>query len=196
MGEFGPLVIAPQSFAGTLFFSDGQNSGWSETYYRPDQSYGTFSTALNALANNRAKFLHSAYSITGCRISDLSVFGDSFLPNWTFPIVGGMADSVFKRPPPDLATNLRIEAGPFMRGRKYIRGVILQEVNGEYAQLDVFDPLVAPYVQSLLQFSHLVKKKPPLVSELHPISNVVVVGMTRRKAGRPFGVPRGRRRRR
>lgn len=186
------------NFGVTLFFDDGQESGFSETYYSPFGGYGAAASAAGTLITARLGIMVNLYRITGCRISDLDVFNDSYLPSLKFPQVGSLA-TLYGRPPPSLAANVRMEAGPFRRGRKYIRGIPVDMFSGESCLLPALNGAAwTAFVYALAVTWSLKTTVNPVTRsyDLNAITNVLMIGATRRRPGRPFGLLRGRRVRR
>ena len=182
------------NYQATLFFDDGQKSGWSESYYRPDTSYSVVAGELQTLVTKRIVFLHNLYRITGARISDLDIERDSYLPvlSQPFPINGTYIDTAYGRPPPALCMNVRVEAGPFHRGRKFMRGLALGLIDRDGLSISTNPLGFDAFVLELQNWALKVRVLPNGYA-LQGISNAVIRGIVRRKPGRPFGSLRGRR---
>lgn len=189
------------NFQCTLFFSDSQKSGWSESYYFVGPSYQSASTALQGLIAVRLPIMHGSYQITGARISDTQGGRNSFLPDLGLPLFGQAAADQFLRPPPSLAALLRFEAGQKHRGHKFLRGFNLSEIKGENllssSVITGFNDFAAEIVKNwslrLQQvFHHTGQKDTRGPVSFSQITAVVPIRACRRKPGRPFGVPRGR----
>lgn len=185
-------------FQATLFLGDGQNSGFSESYFWTGPDYTAAAAATATMAAKRLAPLHMEYQLIGMRISDVAIFGDSYLPTIPaspFPIQGEASDALYKRPNPAIAALHRMEAGPLHRGHKFLRGIPLQLITGEHLKDLTTIVGYSTWISELIANWQLAVTLHGTGTKVYlPISRIIALGDVRRRPGRPFGAPRGRRR--
>lgn len=187
----------------TAFFRLG-DAGWSETYYNAATVYTDAQTRFIALMNARMALCPDSVFVSGLRISDPSVSGDSL----TIPISAVNSQGTFETfTTQDTSVNLAADAlllqlfaSPAAKNRKFLRGIPRECItDGRYtpAEAEGWTLQLNAYIDHLAQPGAnrwLVRTRPNGgLATYFPILSVQVIRPTTRKAGRPFGLQRGRR---
>lgn len=113
----------PTNFKCNLFFGQG-TYGWSETYYREEESYNACLEALDKLREKRIALLAKGASCIGSRVSDDAFQNDGQVlepPNVPVEQVNDPNEAGVDQPWTCLL--LRLQAGPVYRRQLYIRGI-------------------------------------------------------------------------
>ncbi len=186
-------------YKGTLFFLAGPN-GWTERYFLNAISLGDASSALLSVIVGRLPILHETCAIVAATISDIAIRGDSFSllsaqENGSFVDATGYLDV-------DVALLVKWQVGVFSRNKTFLRGIPLgQTFDGGYSPSFTYIPLMTTYATDVLvncffPIPGALNPTPPpkYLYTYGPASTYSIkTRLARRKSGRPFGLPRGRR---
>jgi hypothetical protein len=186
-------------YKGTIFFTAGTN-GWTERYFMNGSSLGTASAALLSVIADRLPILHTACEIVAATISDIAIRGDSV------PLIGvseaGTAVDTTGYLDVDNAVLVKWTVGVFSRNKTFLRGIPnAQQSSGVYDPASPFTTNFAAWAGSVLAncffaIPGALNPTPPpkYIYSYGPASDYTVNHrIARRKSGRPFGLPRGRR---
>jgi hypothetical protein len=186
-------------YKGIVFFSGGFG-GWSERYFLLSSTPAGALTNLAAVYNARKAILHEDCGIGPAYISDVAIRGDS-MPYLVAPSAGTFADALGFLDL-DVCFIIKWQVGVFTRNKTFVRGVPLSmTLNGEtnftvpYAAL-VNDWTNAVEANCVMPITMRNPTPPPnyIPTSYAPIlAGNLVTTLARRKTGRPFGLPRGRR---
>jgi hypothetical protein len=186
-------------YKGTIFFQAGSN-GWTERYYMNGSSQSAAGAALLSVVVGRLAILHTGCQIVAATISDIAIRGDSIAligvaEAGTFADTAGYLDV-------DVALMIKWEVGVFTRNKTFLRGIpIGQTLDGNYNPTSPFSSLLNTYTVDVFSncffaIPGMLNPTPPpkYLYSYGPASDFVVGHrLARRKSGRPFGLPRGRR---
>lgn len=189
-------------FKGTIFFH-AADKGWSETYWLKGPDIGSASAQLIGILDARVALSPSAVKTDYLRVVDAGNPRISTAPDipagdvmGTFVSPGGHAFT------PDAAVLARaFSADNASRSRWFLRGFPVEMVNLTGAGEDNELTFPAAWTTSFADWVTAVKAGAQLVHRTapHTFTNVAIdhiVSSTAyhiRRAGRPFGLPRGRR---
>lgn len=122
-----------------LFFEDNQRGGFAETYWETAADVQTAQNDALNLINLRLTFLQTKYAIVSGRISvtksgTLRTRQTQLVAAPAFPAFGldTGADPTKLEGNPEVALNLRLEAGLAYRGRLFLRGIAPLNYDGEH----------------------------------------------------------------
>jgi hypothetical protein len=186
-------------YKGTLFFQATPN-GWTERYFMNASTLSDASAALLSVIVGRLPILHEDCSIVAATLSDIAIRGDSF----NVLSVGEVGSAVDTTGYVDVDNALLIkwQVGVFQRNKTFLRGIPNgQQRDGVYAPSLPYIALVNTYAGDVLANcvfpapGPLNPSPPPkyLYSYVPGLSYSLKTRLARRKSGRPFGLPRGRR---
>lgn len=189
-------------FKGTIFFH-AADKGWSETYWLMGPDIGTASAKLVGILDARVAMSPSAVKTDYLRVVDAGNPRISTAPNipagdvqGTFVSAGGHAFT------PDAAVLARaFSADNLRRSRWFIRGFPVEMVNltgaGEDNELTfpaAWTTAFGAWAAAVGAGAVMVHKTAPHTFVTTPIDHIVSSTTYHiRRAGRPFGLPRGRR---
>jgi hypothetical protein len=179
-----------------LIFIESSGSGWVESYWMQATDYTTALNDLDAVCSNRVGLSPVGVKFVNLRVSDVTVRGDSLSK-----VPTGTAGTFATGTPvdPDIALRIKQQAGPPARSTRYLRGmpdVVFTFNPITYVPGHVtFTANLAnyfAYLSSKTQHVHRTAGTPPVYTT-SAWTVFVANGATIRKAGRPFGLPVGRR---
>jgi hypothetical protein len=163
-------------------------------------SQGAASSALLSVVADRLPILHTACQIVAATISDIAIRGDSIpligvAESGTFVDTTGYVDV-------DVALLIKWTVGVFSRNKTFIRGLPNgQQLDGVYTPTSPYSALVFAYAGAV--FANCFFPIPGALNPTPPPKYLYSYGpasdftvnhrLARRKSGRPFGLPRGRR---
>ena len=186
-------------YKGTLFFH-WEDFGWTESYFAVNSATGAAQSNILTIATARMALSRPDVICDRGIISDIAIRGDAIeIPG--FPIVGTNADAGTTQIP-DIALLMKWKVGVYNRNKTFLRGYPLMEgPAGGYTPSLGYPALVTAYVDAVKV--NAVMKEPtgdnptPPPKLLYVFAPVLAGTITqlvhRRKTGRPFGQPRGRR---
>jgi hypothetical protein len=186
-------------FKGTLFINTA-DAGWTETYYINAASLAAASTALGNILTPRQGVSRSEVKFPVGRIVDLSAPRTSLLLTVVAP-AGTWAGADLSTVDPALAILVRMgSADGLTRSRHFLRGIPSLQINGAATDPITWGPTAGyttalnAWIAAVQANAVLAKKTAPLTYTTKAITNMAIstVG-TIRRAGRPFGLRRGRR---
>lgn len=186
-------------YKGTIFFQAASN-GWTERYFMNGSSQSAAIAALTSVIVDRLPILHVSCSVVAATISDIAIRGDSIqvigsAEAGTFVDATGYLDV-------DNALLVKWEVGVFSRNKTFLRGIPNgQQLDGVYTPTSPFTALMFAYTGAVFSncfFPIIIGPNPtPPPKYLYtygPASDFTLNHrIARRKSGRPFGLPRGRR---
>jgi hypothetical protein len=186
-------------FQGLVFFGAPPLSGWTEKYWLNYPDYTTAALALGEVCTLRLGILHTSVTLITATISDPTVRGDAF----PVPGIGGFGTAVDLAGfmPPDYCINVEWQVGVYTRNRTFVRGWpvgeqqdgFLTPSSGSTTALNDWTSIV---IANCVFKQTIPNPTPPpnrLVSFPPATAAFARNGLVRRKTGRPFGLPRGRR---
>lgn len=181
------------------YFFQVANYGWSENLFVSQPSGDAAATKFNSLRDLRLPTLSPDCELTGGRISDVNVKGDSYPTTTTFPTPGtyavpaGATSAISQN-----CVRVLFNAGPLIRASRFFHGVPADQY-----EATKFNPTVGwqATLESLLTAITTgcgsKTKIPGAVAApfytLTPYSGNEIMGGDFKKVGRPFGQPVGRR---
>lgn len=182
----------------TYFYQAG-NAGWSENFFASSASGAAAATLFNSLRDQRLPLLSPDVLLTGGRISDVNVKGDSYPTTTSFPTPGtysvpaGATSAVGQN-----CLRVLFNAGPLVRANRFFHGIPADQ----YAATK-YTPTVG-FKDTLDSFMAFVgtgfgaKTKIPgaVAAPFYSLTSYTgweEFGGDFRKIGRPFGQPVGRR---
>lgn len=185
-------------FACTAFFQDvAHGYGWSETYFiaKPDPlGIQAARTAFDVLIAARLEVLTDIHEVSAGRVSDVAILNDSLLVAG-LPLPGQVVSTVVTACEPWTCLNVRMEAGPEFRGRKFFHGILETtfQDNRNYAPAN---PQAAEWTAlfTLLEDEWDLRVEHPLLTHYESITKCIPRRQTTRKVGRPFDLLVGRHR--
>ena len=180
-------------FVGQMFFEGPDGSGWSEVYYSDDTDYVTALSDLSNLATDRRGFLPASCDLVYLRISDPDVRGDAL-------VAGGRSAGLYTAgvscEETSVAVLVRWENPNFFHSNHYLRGVPHDCVgDAAFVPTSTYTTAFNAYVTALKAGWMFARKNqtPPPKFALTPIVTASITRLVTRRAGRPFGLQRGRR---
>lgn len=185
-------------YKGTLFFI-GPGQGWTESYGMKDSTPAGAISQLLDVAAARSHILHTNLLIQDGRISDVAIKGDS-TPALGEAIIGTAVDTAGYLDL-DVALMTKWQVGVFSRNKTFVRGIpVGQTIDGDIFMTGPFATSYANWVDAIIANCLMyAQTSPPVPPPPFPKSWQVILagaaapGLHRRKTGRPFGQPRGRR---
>ena len=186
-------------YRGTVFFT-WTDFGWTESYYLIGSAPGSAGTNLVNIVNARMALSRSDVIATRAVISDVAIRGDAILQAG-FPIVGTNAD-LGTTQIPDVCLLVKWKVGVYNRNKTFLRGYpLLEGPAGAYSPSIGYPAAVTTYFNAVM--ANAVMKEPTGLNPTPPpkllyvyatvLGGVIDTLVHRRKTGRPFGLPRGRR---
>lgn len=191
----------------TVFFRAVDRSvGWTERYFLSALTYDAALIVANEIAVARAALMRNDVEIPYIRVSDIGIRGDAVVAS---PSIEGTFQPETTLDPLQLSTepwsalNLRLEAGPLYRGRKFLHGIPQSVVQGK--RIFLLGPFEAPLAALrtiLLQSTVLWVRDKTVAQPAEPlppvmvraqITDVVPIALVNHRIGRPFGLQVGRR---
>ena len=176
------------------------NNGWTEKYYLLASSPAGAAGNLLAVIADRLAMLHVDCVVQTAFISDVATRGDSI------QIVGasepGTAAGATGFLDLDLALLIKWQVGVYLRNKTFVRGVpLVQQLNGVWTFVSGYGSLVETWIATVLSncvFPITTRNLTPPPNYIKASYAAATDGITnplvaRRKTGRPFGLPRGRR---
>ena len=186
-------------YQGIVVFAGGLN-GWTEKYYLLASSASGAAANLLAVIAERLTFLHSLCSVQTAFISDVAIRGDSI------QIVGAVEPGGYTDATGfvdlDIALLVRYQVGVFSRNKTYLRGLPASTlVNGVWVFGSSFTTILGIFFAAVQTncVMPVTTRNPTPPPNYIPASYAAIAGFqtnprpARRKSGRPFGLPRGRR---
>jgi hypothetical protein len=186
-------------YKGTIFFQ-AASSGWTERYFLNGSNQTSASAALLSIIVGRLGILHVGCEIVAATISDISIRGDSL------PVVGVAESGIFADATGyldvDVAVLVKWSVGVFTRNKTYLRGIPNgQQENGTYMPTTPFITAMTTFAGDVLANAFFAipgalnpTPPPKYVYSYGPAADYIINHrLARRKSGRPFGLPRGRR---
>jgi hypothetical protein len=193
------MPIPPNSYSGLLFFVMG-SAGWTEKYYLLGSNLTAAAANLVAVANARFPILHSDGVILTGTISEMSTRGDSTTV-FSIPKVGTAVDTAGWLQT-DVAVLVKWQVGVYNRNKTFVRGIPVGQTGAnEYIPTLTFIGLMSTYLSAVVANCQMpitsVNPTPPpartITSFMSITNGAPAAVLHRRKSGRPFGLPRGRR---
>lgn len=186
-------------YRGTIVLEGGSN-GWTEQYYLVGSSQAAAVDNLLFIAAGRIAILQADCAIQTAFLSDVAVRGDSVLiPGISGP---GTAVDPLGFVDLDIALLVKWQVGVFTRNKTFLRGLpAAQLVSNQWAFTTPFLVLLGSYISAVIANAVM----PITTRNLSPPPNYIIssyapilagnanIRAARRKSGRPFGLPRGRR---
>jgi hypothetical protein len=186
-------------FKGTLFFV-GESAGWTESYYVKGSMASEASASLLAILTPRLDILQAACGVVNATVSDTTIRGDStpcisvYQPG-TYVDAGGYLEL-------NCALLIKWQAGSFNRCKTFLHGLGTKNFAfDQYAPFTGFAALLNAYMDAValnavvrqLKFPHATPPVPTDYEFATILTGAPNTKIARRKIGRPFGLPRGRR---
>jgi hypothetical protein len=188
-------------YKATYFFQSTNGlSGWTEIFYPLASTPGAAGAAAIAAANLRKEILHADCSIVQIALSDVSISGDS-LSLLGAPIEGTVVDTTGYLDL-DSAVLVKWTVGVWNRNKTYLRGFPVSATkDGKYTFAiginDALDAWILGVIPNFVFRGRFIPNltPPPAYSiGYQPATDGrAQAKLARRKAGRPFGLSRGRR---
>ena len=187
-------------YKGIVFFSAGFG-GWSERYFLLSSTPAGAITNLMAVIAQRLKLLPTSAGYGPAFISDVAIRGDSTYLGPSAVGEGTWVDALGFMDV-NVAALVKWQVGVFNRNKTFLRGLpIGQTSNGSTnfstAYLALVDDYLAAVEANCVMPINIRNPTPPptyIPSSYAPIlGGTVNPTLARRKTGRPFGLPRGRR---
>lgn len=188
-------------FLGQLFFQNMlRGAGWSEGHYMEHDSYDDALAALRLIGESRLPLFTDNTRITFLKVSDVAVKRDAIVDGDTTH--SGLGSGSYDPDPatqdtfPDVALLLRYTTMTAQWGTHYLRSIPENcIINGVYSPEATWATALATYI-TLVQTQTLQRiKNADGDYEYTDINLISVVRISRRKAGRFFGLLAGRGRR-
>jgi hypothetical protein len=185
-----------------LFFEGSNFFGWSERYFWTGSDIASaYNAAITNLVPARRGILPTFNGLTFLRASTPGLPPNSYLNSFSasgqglYAAAGGAVLL-----PADTRIMMHLEGTDVLKNRKFMGGVFSQDVVGDnFAPTTAFNTAFAS-LQAVLTTTGWVVASAYSAGSLvpqatNPITSVFCDALMRnRKSGRPFGVPRGRRR--
>lgn len=194
------LTIAAPPYIGQLFFRTKKGSGFSETYWMKGADYLAATNNLIALADSRKTLFTDQHHLVYYRLSDSTRKRDT--------MVGGFSGGLAGTYAPDAGTDTEVDDAALLyriQGVHAIGGVDVPFFALKYLHLvpedisqDSIPDLTLTWSAAWEDFKDVLKDKTQLVVKISgtptalTITTVDEQRLTHRKAGRPFGLSRGR----
>lgn len=185
-------------YKGQIFFSANQSAGWSETYYPAGATLDDAVNNMLLMLPLRLAMLDSESQIVYARASQEGPPRDSLVPSpFSFPSNGTYKPTAAGNiaMPPDNRVLVELFSSSTQKGRLFIGGLnsVDYTAAGQFVPgttwFDLYQTWAAEIIADFYTQSY--RTSPPNQSV---IQSVEIVRGTNRKAGRPFGLYRGRRR--
>jgi hypothetical protein len=181
----------------TLFFNNvTRNFGFSENYYPIGPDQATAQAAVATLLGNRLALMSNEWEVVYGRLDVPGSPRDSVpitLPGTrtgTYPIISPALEL-----PADSAVLITLFGSPTQKNRHFFRVISSADMDtpNHFHPTNAWLTLFATYSVTLAG-SFYVARNTVATNYFTALISVNVGGFTNRKMGRPFGVPRGRRR--
>jgi len=183
-----------------FFFFDNQSYGWSERMFNSQSSIDGVPADITALLALRIAFLPTSMNVVYTRVSTPGKPPNSLLSavsdadgKGTYEIVSGSITM-----PVDVRVLATLQASDVLKNRKFLGGLVSQDVSGDaFSPTDPWITAFDAWANSLLESNWVAATtyKVDETQESDPIQSVDYSNQVAyRKAGRPFGLRRGRRR--
>ncbi len=183
----------------TLFFT-ASTEGWTERYFPNASDLASAITAMNVVIPTRMDLSTTEIELQAAALSDVAIRGDS-VPFLATPLFGTITDAT-GYVDVDIALLAKWQVGVFTRNKTFLRGI----PNGEQSD-GTLQPSLG-YLGAINSYQNAVIANCLMPAILSPnptpppkylyIYSAILAGtiksnLARRKTGRPFGLPRGRR---
>ena len=183
----------------TIFMSNSDNQGWSESHYGIFSDINSAQTQLNTLLTARVALLGINSQIIYARVSDEAIKGDSLLPTFSLPAEGTWVPATgAQRVSADVGLLCQEFASSTKKNHFFLRDLDSGTVHGtDYINPSGWASLITAYFAALegsWAVRNILSHGPPKTYQYTAINTCRVVGVRSRKPGRPFGLPVGRRR--
>lgn len=188
---------------GTLIFNSSWNSGaieygWSEVYPLQATTYAAGATALAALAALRLPMMCTDTHLVGSRLSDGDVRGDSY-PTGIAPAPGTYITGTPASYLPEQTLRILQLNIPLQRASRWIRAI----PDDQYTVKGIYTP-TGPYIALVDAYGAALETNVCIAKRIGTFPTTPAWAFTnvssydgpfqdRRKYGRPFGLPHGRR---
>lgn len=183
------------------YFQTKDNEGWSENYYLTAADIASAAGLASANIAPRMALSPNNVDMVYGKVSDVAIKGDSLivLPmSGSYPFVGTYTETptgCFLEA--NTALLIEILAGATHKNRVFLRGLSLDVVTGrEFLNPSGFATAINAWTSYLssgvLVRTEVVPHTVPKTYTYTPSDNAYVKGVTARKPGRPFDLPRGR----
>jgi hypothetical protein len=194
----GPFqVICPRSYG---------PFGWTSIYYPVATNHDEAGTLGDAINSAEAGLMSNDVKIGTLRVSDMAQKGDVLLrePAHSSGQYNLEGEPVIGPADPNLAVPIKLSAGTTNRATKYVRGVPVSLVThlsrAQFVPDQVWGANQVILQNALINKANIVTRVggPPPILTPHLITVVlhyfvqIPINMSIRRAGRPFGLPRGR----
>lgn len=181
-------------------FRTADGFGYSQTLFVTEPDYTSALLRAESMLPFYRDLMDPSFSITNLIVSnDLPTTRDSVVSGAAFPLIGTAIPGVYN-PQSNVALLVRLDASPFLQGRKFMHGVPTEH----YPRGDVFAPDII-YQNALNRWFQQLKDLHFEIRHLQapgtrspytyfPINSFKAERMVTRRVGRPFDLPVGRRR--
>lgn len=180
-----------------IMFYRVEDQGWAEVYPLLSTDYATAVADLDTINTARLALANVDCTVTGVRVSDTSVRGDSY------PVALATQAGTFGGTPDTSAPcyetyKVKLWAGATNRSHRFLRAVPSELMIGGVINRNI------AYNTALDAWEVLLRSKVAIASKIkdavaapfytfHAITNTQDVGQAKRNVGRPFDLPVGRR---
>lgn len=176
------------------------DAGWSETHYIPGASLTTAQNAAQSINTARMGIARPGVQCTGIRVVDVSTPRLGYVLSPTQGVGTYMGEAGTITADPTLGFLIRmVSADALTKSRHYVRGIPLNQITaadpfGEAPFTSAYVTAVNAYMAALQANANLGVRVAPHQYTLKSISGISFsLLLTIRRAGRPFGLRRGRR---
>jgi len=192
----------PINAKATYFWSSEYDEGWSESFYLQGTDLAACKTIADTILTQLLALRDPTQTMVWARVSDVAVKGDSLLLSGptAFPCAGTYTPGAgAKNLEADSAIKLRLNATASIKNLIFLRGLTTDALTGRsYQPVTAFDTAFNNLLTQIVTTTpvyvrHRTSVGPPPTYSYTVINEAVVVGVTSRKPGRPFGIVRGRR---